>query len=288
MKTIGIYYFSGTGNTKIAAEMFRDEFVKLGCSVDLINIEDALKDPAAIQPETYDIIGIGSQIIGFGTPITVKRFIKLLPRVRAAKTFIFRTAGGVAPINYNASKPFIRKLSRKGYGVFHERVFSIASNWVTGFDANVIKQLYEATNKKIALMCGKILTGEKRMLSTGIWLRLWMELAMPVFSWMLRFAGKDMAISKACTGCGLCIRKCPAGNIYNKNGKIKFKLSCNSCLRCVYSCPRNAMGFRLLKFFPLPGGYNIQSLLNHPDITYTAANKTVPPFFEKYLCNEEL
>jgi len=33
------------------------------------------------------------------------------------KVFIFRTAGGVAPVNYNASKPVIRRLVRKGYDV---------------------------------------------------------------------------------------------------------------------------------------------------------------------------
>ncbi|HWQ29393.1 MAG TPA: hypothetical protein VN549_00270 [Negativicutes bacterium] len=76
-----------------------------------------------------DLLGIGSQVIGYGVPVLVRDFIKALPDGNGKRTFIFRTAGGVAPINYNASKPIIGKLKRKGYEVFYERVFSISSNW---------------------------------------------------------------------------------------------------------------------------------------------------------------
>ncbi len=288
MQSIGIYYFSGTGNTKIAAGRFRDEFVKSGCKVDVIRIEDVLKNRSAIEPEKYDILGIGSQIIGFGTPNIVREFVKLLPEGNGKKVFIFRTAGGVAPVNYNASKPLIRRLSRKGYKVFHERVFSIGSNWVTEFDINVIKRLYEATNKKIASMCKKVLAGENRILSTGMGLKAAMELAMPLFTWMLRFAGKDMTVSKACSSCGSCIKKCPAQNIYEKNGKIKFKLSCSCCMRCVYSCPQNAINFRLLKFFPVPGGYDIEKILSTSGSSDSSVNKAVPPFFNDYIANDDI
>ena len=65
--------------------------------------------------DQYELIGFGSQVIGYGVPNLVKDFVHILPKGRQQKTFIFRTAGGVAPINYNASKSMIRALSRKGY-----------------------------------------------------------------------------------------------------------------------------------------------------------------------------
>ena len=63
------------------------------------------------------------------------------------KTFIIRTAGGVAPVNYNASKPIIRNLTRKGYEVEYERVFSIGSNWVVKFDDAVVKAAFRGHEK---------------------------------------------------------------------------------------------------------------------------------------------
>ncbi len=288
MKSIGIYYFSGTGNTELVINMFKEEFLKLEYNVDLIKIEDVLKNGLKIETEKYDFVGIGSQVIGFGAPNIVKEFIKRLPKGNGIKAFVFRTAGGVAPINYNASKPMIRKLAKKGYVVFHERVFSISSNWVAAFDDEVIKQLYIATGKKVAIMCKQIIAGHKRILTTGVSLKVGMELAMPIFSWSLRLVGKDLIINKSCSHCGLCVKKCPAENIYKKSGKIKFKFSCNSCMRCVYSCPQKAIGFRFLKFFPVPGGYNIKKILSQPSCTEESVNKTVPPFFNEYLLNEEL
>lgn len=288
MKSVVIYYFSGTGNTEIVANMFKEEFSRNNCTVDVIRIEDALKKCLKIDVERYDLIGIGCQIIGYGVPSIVSNFLHLLPKENSKKVFVFRTAGGVAPINYNASKLMIRRLHRKGYEVFHERVFSISSNWIVKFDNLVINQLYEATKRKVAIMCKEVINGESRILKTSIRLRALMELAMHIFPWMLRLVGKDLIIKKTCSHCGLCINNCPARNIYEKGGRIRFKLSCNSCMRCIYSCPKSAINFRFLTFFAVPGGYNIKKILENPNDVSESENKSIPPFFYNYIENDAL
>lgn len=40
MKKLGIYYFSGTGNTEIAANLVADEFKAFGWEVSLTRMED--------------------------------------------------------------------------------------------------------------------------------------------------------------------------------------------------------------------------------------------------------
>ena len=287
MKSVVIYYFSGTGNTEIVVNMVNEELSNYEYNVTVIRIEDILKNNLKIDLERYDLVGIGCQVIGFGIPNIVRDFIPLLPKVKCKKVFIFRTAGGVAPINYNASKPMIRKLSRKGYEVFYERVFSIGSNWIVKFDDKITKQLYEATAKKVAIMCKEVIHDEKRILKTGIGLRVLMEGVMFITPWIFPLVGKDLSVSEACSHCGLCIRNCPARNIYEKNGKIKFRLSCNSCMRCVYSCPKSAINFRFFAFFPVPGGYNIEEILKQPHDESEIKNK-VPQFFNNYIEDDTL
>ncbi len=287
-KSIGIFYFSGTGNTKLVAEMIREEFMNNGYEVDLIKIEDVIKGSNTFDPEKYKLIGIGCQVIGYSTPNLINSFLDKLPKVRDAKVFIFRTAGGVAPINYNASKTLIKKLSRKGYKVFHERMFSIGSNWIVKFDDSIMQQLYLATKRKAAIMSKEVIAGQQRILKTGLKLRIINGVTSPVFSLLIRFLSKDLKVNSSCTNCGLCVRNCPAGNIIEKNRKIKFKSSCSGCLRCVYSCHKNAMKFKHLTFIPVRGGYNVDEVVRRVNESSLVNLETVkvPPFFNDYIRND--
>jgi ferredoxin len=267
--------------------MIKDEFYLHQYEVDLIRIEDVLKNNMKVDFNKYDLIGIGSQVIGYAAPNIVKDFIHSLPKEEAGrKVFIFRTAGGVAPVNYNASKSIIRKLGKKGYQVFYERIFSISSNWIIKFDDDIIMQLYEATRKKVSIMCEELIRGDIRILKTNMKLKVLMEFLMLICPLLMPLVGKDYIVNKDCTHCGLCIKNCPVENIYEKKNKIKFKMSCNACMRCVYSCPKNAIRYRFLTFFPVAGGYNIKKILEHPCPASENTKRMVPPFFKDYVEQE--
>ncbi|WP_105619028.1 EFR1 family ferrodoxin [Vallitalea okinawensis] len=287
MKSVVVYYFSGTGNTEIVANMLKKAFEESEVTLTLIRIEDIIKNNLDVELKHFDSVGIGCPIIGYGAPNIVYKFINMLPKERK-KVFIFRTAGGVGPINYNASKRIMSKLHRKGYEVFYERVFSISSNWVIRFDNQVIKQLYEATDKKVRIMCNELIHEKNRILKTGISLRILMELVMHICPWIIRLVGKDFVVNNSCSHCGLCINNCPSKNIYKSRDRIRFKLSCNSCMRCVYSCPQSAINFRFLTFFPVAGGYNIENILQQSNDGDQGKNGQIPPFFYDYIDNDDL
>lgn len=288
MKKAVIYYFSGTGNTEIVANLLKEECIYHGYIIDMIKIEDVLKNNLTIDIKKYDLIGVGSQVIGYGVPNIVHKFIQRFPEEQGKKVFIFRTAGGVAPINYNASKSIIRRLRKKGYDVFYERIFSIGSNWVVKFNDNVVKELYEATRKKVRIMCDEVMRNEKRILKTSLGLKILMEFVAFISRPCFNLLGKDLTVNKSCVNCGLCIKNCPTQNIYEKNGKIKFKLNCNCCMRCIYSCPKKAINFRIVKFFAVPGGYNIKKTLKKPYVFNEEKNEDNLPFFNNYINDDNL
>lgn len=284
MKKLGIYYFSGTGNTELAANLAADEFRSLGWEVSLMRMEDINKGKVELVVEQFDLIGLGCQVIGYGIPGIVRKFVKALPlSADSKKVFIFRTCGGVAPINYNVSKRLIRILDRKRYDVCYERLFSIGSNWIFKFDDEIMRQLYEATKRKIGIMCNEIVGGKRHFYSTKAGLRIRMGIIAALSAGIFPFLGKDAIVEKSCTQCGLCVKNCPAGNIRLENGKVSFHTSCSACLRCVYSCPNKSIRFRLLKFVTIPNGYNVKKSLFQAADPDEKPNGKIPPFFKGYV-----
>ncbi|WP_373845303.1 EFR1 family ferrodoxin [Clostridium sp.] len=284
MKKLGVFYFSGTGNTEIAAKHVAQAFIQLGWSVELIRIEDVNKKKIQLDINQYDLIGLGSQVIGYGIPRVVRNFARAFPAASDnKKVFVFRTAGGVVPSNYNASKGLIRILKHKHYDVCYEELFSIGSNWIVKYDDVIMKQLYIATIRKITRMCKAIEQGERHFYKTGIALRIKMGVIATFSSGILSLLGKDAVIDKSCTECGLCVKRCPAENISIEKGKVKFHASCSACLRCVYSCPNYAINFRLLHFVIIPGGYNVKISLSADGNPDEKPNGKIPPFFQEYV-----
>lgn len=284
MKKLGIYYFSGTGNTEIAANLTADEFRALGWEVSLMRMEDVNKGKIEPAIEQFDLVGFGCQVIGYGIPAIVRKFAKNLPvSADNKKVFIFRTTGGVVPKNYNVSKPLIRMLDRKRYDVCYERLFSIGSNWIFKFDDTIMKQLYEATKRKIGIMCNEIVSGKRHIYRTKTGLRIKMGVIAALAGKTFPFLGKDAIVEKSCTQCGLCVRNCPADNIYLKNGKVRFHTSCSACLRCVYSCPNKSIRFRIFNFITIPNGYNVKKSLFMGADPNETPNGKIPPFFKGYV-----
>lgn len=284
MKKLGVFYFSGTGNTEIVAKHVAQAFTDLGWNVELIRIEDVNKKKIQLNINQYDLIGLGSQVIGYGIPRVVRNFARALPIASDnRKVFIFRTAGGVVPSNYNVSKELIRILKHKRYDVCYEELFSIGSNWIMKYDDVIMKQLYLATVRKITQMCNAINRGERHFYQTGTTLRIEMGVIAAFSSRILSLLGKDAVVNQSCTACGLCAKRCPAENISIKNGKVKFHASCSACLRCVYSCPNHAINFRLLHFVVIPGGYNVKKSLSTDGNPDEKPNGKIPPFFQGYV-----
>lgn len=288
MKKVGIFYFSGTGNTEHVAFMIRNEFVDQGYQVDLYRMEDILNQQIEILYDQYDLIGIGAQVIGYGAPLLLTRFVKYMPKTQGIRAFVFRTAGGVAPINYNASNRIINRLKHKGYKIDYERLFSIGSNWVVKFDDNVMRSLYQATQFKVKLMCQELIDGKSRRLESNLTLKVLMTIGIPLFAFLLKIIGKDLSVNSNCNHCGICIHNCPAQNIYQKSDEVKFKFKCNNCLRCVYACPQKAIQYRIFKFFVIPSGYNINHILSETPQPLEAEISKPPFFYKAYIENDDL
>lgn len=257
MMNIGLFYFSGTGTTKSVAEMFEQEFISYGHSVTLLAIEDIHRNDIAM--EAYDIIGIGCQLLGWCIPRIVSAFIHGLKQASGDRIFTFLVAAGsdAVSVNLYAAHQLKRKLQRKGYDVFYQRYYAIRSNWIVRFSDSSVKQLYDATKKKIHTSVDEILGGKKRAVKTGAMLKLFFPFVTAWARFVFRFSAKDIRMSDKCTDCGICVKRCPTNNLTIKGGKMHAGFSCMCCMRCIYICPQRALTYRFLKFFIIDGDYQV-------------------------------
>ena len=280
---VGLCYFSGTGNTEIVAELLQAAFERHGAVAETVRIEDVLKGNVQLVPESYDAIGLGHPIHGFDAPRIVYEFVNVLPSVTDKPAFVFKSAADFVAINNGASKTLIRRLGDKGYAVFYDRIFCMASNWLVGYDDRLAKQLYEAAIAKAEHMCQDILAGRERTLPVH---PLWGVIAKGVHvgeDWGARIFGKELHASDACTGCGQCVRMCPTGNIRREDGQIRFGWDCMWCMRCMYACPEKAISPRLSKPFVLKRGYDIRTIVSDPSIDGEFVTENTRGYYGRFL-----
>jgi ferredoxin/flavodoxin len=280
MKSVILFYFSGTGNTEKVSIILSDTLKSQGSVVTLVNIEDFLEDNISISFDDYDLIGIAYPIYGFGTPNIIFELTDKFPTSKSKDLFLLKTGGDYISINHTASKKLIKKLDIKGYNVFYDRIIVMPSNWVVGYSDSLIKQLYNVVPDKVKHMAHDILTLTIRIYKPNIFLQL---LSKGIFhleeTYGARFFGKSLIVKDTCINCGKCIKECPKNNIKLNNSKFKFSGNCIMCMRCIYNCPQNAITSKSMKFCILKGGYNIDGIINNPEIKADYLTEKTKGFF---------
>lgn len=277
---LGLFYFSGTGNTKIVAHLLAEEFRKRGTTTEIMKIEDYLQGTQC-NAEDFTLIGIGYPIHALNAPKIVFDFINQLPPTQNKKTFTFKCSADIF-MKGGATTMVRTALSRKGYEVVYERLFLMPSNVLVGYDDELVKQLYNAAVKKTREMCDDIISGKEMLQKNSILSRV----VTRVFSSMewsgTSFIGRDFRVSESCTLCNICVENCPVSNISRQHDKITFGGKCISCMRCVYNCPEKAIMPRLFRFFVLKDGYNIQDIIHDPEIKGNYVSEDTTGYFKRF------
>jgi ferredoxin/flavodoxin len=278
--SVGIFFFSGTGNTAIVADLLAREFERQGCRISVTAIDYRLLRQDRCGIGDYDLFGIGHPVYAFNAPRIVYDFVRRLPACQGQRTFVFKDSGD--PFwRGGATSPLRGRLKRKGYDVFYETLFVMPANVLYGYEDRLVKQLYNKAVARAPVAVGEVLSGQVRLQRNSIFLRgltWWATEA----DWLARFFGKDLYATGACTLCGKCAQDCPAGNISIVNRRVRFGWNCLLCMRCIYRCPVGAIKPRLFRPFVLKGGYDIQRVVADPDVPGDFISKGTKGFFARF------
>jgi len=273
-----LLYFSATGNTKVVAELFRDELKSRELSVELINMENK----SDIIFSNNDIIGFFYPIYGGGTPINVTKYISELA-FKGNEVFIIKTAADYIYPNHSASSTLIKSLKKQNSKPFYDRIIVMASNWLLEYKDDFSKQLYNSAILKTKNAIDEILAKKERFYKNNPIMDLLCKMIHIGESKVgAKFFGKSLCANNDCNMCGLCVQNCPLKNIEEKSGKLKFHSNCLFCMRCIYNCPTRAISSHFFNFVILKNGYNIKKIINNSDLKGTFVTPKTKGFFKHF------
>ena len=251
-KNLIIYYFSGTGNAKRAAEWFADVARLQGINTIIVNI-DRFTEITLPAVEGKTLIGFFSPTHGFNLPPIMLKFIYKFPRRKNTCVFILNTRAGL-----KLSKLFVPGLSGlaqffpammlflKGYRIVGMQPMDLPSNWISlhpGVKQKVVTSIFERCERITKKFSERILSGKtkyKALLSTPF------DLAVAPIALGYYFIGrfgiaKTFVASKNCNGCELCFKQCPVNAIRMVDSRPFWTFRCESCMRCMNTCPERAI-----------------------------------------------
>ncbi|MDR1941113.1 MAG: EFR1 family ferrodoxin [Endomicrobium sp.] len=232
-----IYFFSGTGNTYLAAQKIKRVFEENENEVNLIRIEKS-------QPQSVDLsntVGIAFTVACWNAYPFVREFIQNMPQAFGTEAFVFCTMGNNS---LKAAANVGSILKDKGYKVTATKGFIMPNNFlgIQGEQRN--KKTTEFTYAKIERFARDILNETSKPENTNFILKFFFAISAFVTNlWKTALFQKilNLKITKdLCVKCGFCAQICPTQNI-EMRGYPFFKGKCQICLRCSSYCPQKAI-----------------------------------------------
>ncbi|MCL2118471.1 MAG: EFR1 family ferrodoxin [Planctomycetaceae bacterium] len=273
-QTVHLYWFSGSGNSLIAALALAGRFRELGLAVELRAMEN--HDPCEINPEA--VFGLVFPTHCFTLPEIVRQYVEQLPHVDRVPAFMVNTVG--ATTGGGVCGPLKRILTEKGFVCHGAKVLLMPDSFFAFIHGRLARRMVRAAVRRVRTFADRLMAGETH----------WRRIPMITDAWaaLMRrlFAGRSLLARwlcymrvvprpKTCTRCGLCAKHCPVGalamgsleevnpehddrerkNVRHNTNPIKSPPEpnpedCTLCLRCVALCPNNAMRFRLMMLPP--------------------------------------
>lgn len=236
-----IYYFSPTGNTKWAANKFKDSFKKENIMVEVKSMEKTEN----VDLTGYDFIIIGTPVHAEAAPKLVTDFIDKLPEGQGMKAIVYSTQGASSAA---AADIISDMLEKKEYNIMAQTYIRMANNYYFSVgkeptEEKINKNLAEG-EKKIALVTSEFIKGNKYKNCVSF-IRIAMgKVSGKGFNRYLPKLSTRLTSTDECTKCGLCLRNCPHKNITFENGHAVFHTYCMMCARCIHICPKNAIRYK--------------------------------------------
>ena len=242
-------YFSGTGNTKYAAELFSQ---KTGAKC--FSIEDDID--FALEIKEHNTIAFCYPIYCSRVPQLMRVFAHdHMADLLGKKIIILVTQQAFSG---DGARVFTDLFEDGSIEVIYAEHFNMQQN-MGNFP--VIRTLFKPSDKsrrkfikkteaKMTAVCDDIKDGivKKRGFSGGsivlgyIQGKAWQKDTKSVLAEKLEKKMQDgVKIHGDCSVCNMCTEFCPAKNLVNKDGKIEHLNNCTICYRCVNRCPQKAI-----------------------------------------------
>lgn len=243
---VAIFYFSGSGNTKIVAELWQNSIKKLGFAAEIFKIEEI--SITKFDFSKYDMLGFGHPIHGFNCPKIMEDFCKKIPvQNRKINAFSFMVSGENLVINNSSNQRIKRFLKRRNINIISEYHYLMPYNMIFRHTEERAFKMLETLKAIIPLDAEDLLVNGLNNKLKKIKLLGWFVALVRIEQVFAPINGRFFKIDlNKCIKCMKCVNNCPVNNIEFLDGKFKFKNNCVLCTRCSFNCPKDAFSIGLL------------------------------------------
>ena len=246
LKTGAAIFFSGTGNTKHIAKLFKKSFEKENINIDLIDIQRN----DSIDKE-YDFFIVGSPIHAEMTPKILLDWINKNIKEDSKKCIVYYT---LADKNHRENRTYIAKaLKNKGFDVVINTSIQMPNNYYhVIFKRETDEEMKQilATKENEVENIAKDFLKENRSDINYKKSTLGPKLVYDSFLiYAKKYAKRNFSIDKEkCINCKICQEQCPTKNIVMKDKEIEFFNKCIGCEKCIHRCPTDAILYKKKPF----------------------------------------
>ena len=250
-----IKYMSGTGNSFRAAAWMKEaaERIKIGAELEQI-CSGQVKSKNEIQNNS--LLGMVFPTYGFTAPWYVLLNTLLLPYGKGRHAYVVATRGALMIESslfrgFEGSAAYLTAflLMIKGYKIRGVMGLDMPANMISvhsGLSIEDAKIIIGQAREKADDFMNRILNGEKALYGGFDFLLglMLLPLSLIYLLFVRFFLAKLFFASDQCTGCGMCAKSCPKKAIImigRKNPRPYWKLTCESCMRCMGYCPNRAI-----------------------------------------------
>ncbi len=240
-----VFYFSGTGNTRWAAEQLAK-----ATGEQLLSITDELNTDCEYSPAEGERIGFCFPVHGWQPPHIVRTFIRQMLIHEVAGHFVYAlcTCGDSTGL---AVKMLSKELAMRGIGLHSCQSLIMPESYVClpfmytdkpERERQKIDQARQDLDAFIKVVVNRQ-TGFKQL---TLGLTPW-TFSHVIGAYFNRFMITDRKFTvdvNACIHCGRCAKECPVGNIVFADIPLwKHGGDCTCCLRCYHHCPVHAINY---------------------------------------------
>ena len=226
-----IFYFSGTGNSLMAAKALAREEERI------VDMASARKEQAYRYVLKGERIGFVFPVYCYTIPSLVLDFVRRLEAEDVGYAFAVVTCGG----GIGGTSAFLAKeLKKKGIALSYATPLLMPDNAVFYYAIKPqaeIEALLEGAKKKLESIKEELEKEEVKPARGAFAKALYP---------MYRLLSKTEAffVTDVCVHCGLCARNCPEGAIRMTEGKpVWQKPICVKCAACINRCPVAAIEY---------------------------------------------
>ena len=255
---VALFYFSGTGHTKMVIDKWKEEASKYDVTFDLFSIENE-EIPAL---DFYDKIGFAYPIHAFNAPEIVWRFATSLPIAKKIlPLFIIMVSGEYMTINHSSASKLRRILKKKNLVFESDYHYLMPYNLVFRHTEQRAYQMYKAMYNIVPLDVKEYLVDNKPHILKKHHLVGWFIFLIRIEQWFSGVNGHHFKVNKKkCIKCMKCIKECPVHNIDLVDDKFKFGKNCTLCMRCAFNCPKDAFKIGLLTLWKVNKPYAFKDI----------------------------